>query len=64
MSELRAATEGPAKNVNLVFEGGGLKGIGLVGAYSAPEEQVQLPRERALALYDSGRARDHAATGL
>ncbi len=47
MSELRAATEGHAKNVDLVFEGGGLKGIGLVGAYSVLEEQGYTPQNMA-----------------
>ncbi len=43
----RLQTEGSAKDVDLVFEGGGLKGIGLVGAYSVLEEQGYRPRNMA-----------------
>jgi NTE family protein len=50
-SEVRA-TEGPqakrhAKDVDLVFEGGGLKGIGLVGVYSVLEEHGYVPQNMA-----------------
>ena len=34
----RAANDGRTTTVDLVFEGGGVKGIGLVGAYSMLEE--------------------------
>jgi NTE family protein len=48
MSELLwAATEGHARDVDLVFEGGGLKGIGLVGAYSVLEERGYRPQNIA-----------------
>jgi predicted acylesterase/phospholipase RssA len=39
MSEPWAAAEGHERDVDLVFEGGGLKGIALVGAYSVLEER-------------------------
>jgi predicted acylesterase/phospholipase RssA len=39
--------EGYAKDVDLVFEGGGLKGIGLVGAYSVLEEHGYAPQNMA-----------------
>jgi NTE family protein len=39
MSEPWVATEGHARDLDLVFEGGGLKGIALVGAYSVLEER-------------------------
>src|SRR5215207_2701070 len=47
MSELWAATEGQARDVDLVFEGGGLKGIALVGAYSVLEERGYRPQNIA-----------------
>jgi NTE family protein len=47
MSELRVATEGHARNVDLVFEGGGLKGIALAGAYSVLEERGYRPQNMA-----------------
>src|SRR5215210_7505303 len=47
MSELWAATEGHARDVDLVFEGGGLKGIALVGAYSVLEERGYRPQNIA-----------------
>lgn len=40
-------TEGHTKDVDLVFEGGGLKGIALVGAYSALEEHGFRPQNMA-----------------
>src|SRR5918993_4615035 len=43
----RLQTEGHAKDVDLVFEGGGLKGIALVGAYSALEEHGYRPQNLA-----------------
>jgi NTE family protein len=43
----RAATEGHARDVDLVFEGGGLKGIGLAGAYSVLEERGFRPQNMA-----------------
>ena len=39
MPDLPAATEEYPRNIDLVFEGGGLKGIALFGAYSVLEEQ-------------------------
>jgi NTE family protein len=47
MSELWVATEGHARDVDLVFEGGGLKGIGLAGAYSVLEERGFRPQNMA-----------------
>jgi NTE family protein len=47
MSELRAVTEEYARDVDLVFEGGGLKGIGLAGAYSVLEERGFRPQNTA-----------------
>ena len=47
MSEPWAATEGHARDVDLVFEGGGLKGIALVGAYSVLEERGYRPQNVA-----------------
>ena len=47
MSGLWAATEEHAKDVDLVFEGGGLKGIALVGAYSVLEERGYRPQNIA-----------------
>ena len=47
MSELWAATEEHTKDVDLVFEGGGLKGIALVGAYSVLEERGYRPQNIA-----------------
>jgi predicted acylesterase/phospholipase RssA len=47
MSELWAATEGHARDVDLVFEGGGLKGIALVDAYSVLEERGYKPQNIA-----------------
>ena len=47
MSEPWAATEGHARDVDLVFEGGGLKGIALVGAYSVLEERGYRPQNIA-----------------
>jgi NTE family protein len=46
-AEVRAAPEQTTKDVDLVFEGGGLKGIGLVGAYSVLEEQGYRPQNMA-----------------
>jgi NTE family protein len=40
-------TQGRENNVDLVFEGGGLKGIGLVGAYSVLEERGYRPQNVA-----------------
>ena len=40
-------TESRAKDVVVVFEGGGLKGIALVGAYSALEERDFRPQNMA-----------------
>jgi NTE family protein len=47
MSELWAGREGHARDVDLVFEGGGLKGIALVGAYSVLEERGYRPQNIA-----------------
>ena len=47
MSELWAAAKGPERDVDLVFEGGGLKGIALVGAYSVLEERGYRPQNIA-----------------
>jgi NTE family protein len=47
MSEQWVATEGHARDVDLVFEGGGLKGIGLVGAYSVLEARGYRPQNIA-----------------
>jgi NTE family protein len=47
MSEFRATTKGRTTNVDLVFEGEGLKGIALVGAYSVLEEQDYRPQNMA-----------------
>ena len=43
----QAFTGGRAKDVDLVFEGGGLKGIGLAGAYSVLEERGFRPQNTA-----------------
>ena len=40
-------TQRRESNVDLVFEGGGLKGIGLVGAYSVLEERGYRPQNVA-----------------
>ncbi len=60
MSEQAAADENKQVTpVDLVFQGGGVKGIGLVGAYSVLEERAWLPaREygRRLRWGHSGRA--------
>src|SRR5829696_5646147 len=45
--EAWAVTEGHEGDVDLVFEGGGLKGIGLVGAYSVLEERGYRPQNVA-----------------
>src|SRR5215208_2534246 len=47
MSETWAVTEGHEGDVDLVFEGGGLKGIGIVGAYSVLEERGYRPQNVA-----------------
>jgi len=47
MAELWAAAEGHARDLDLVFEGGGLKGIALVGAYSVLEERGYRPQNIA-----------------
>jgi NTE family protein len=47
MYELSTITEQHAGNVDLVFEGGGLRGIGLVGAYSVLEEHGFRPQNVA-----------------
>ena len=47
MSEALVATEGHARDVDLVFEGGGLKGIALAGAYSVLEERGYRPQNVA-----------------
>jgi NTE family protein len=47
MSEPWAVTEEHERDVNLVFEGGGLKGIALVGAYSVLEERGYRPQNIA-----------------
>ena len=47
MPELEATTKGRTTNVDLVFEGGGVKGIALVGAYSVLEEQGYRPQTMA-----------------
>src|SRR5918998_6700061 len=47
MSELWAPREGHERDVNLVFEGGGLKGTALVGAYSVLEERGYVPQNVA-----------------
>jgi NTE family protein len=47
MSEQWAAKEGHERDVDLVFEGGGLKGIALVGAYSVLEERGYRPQNIA-----------------
>ena len=47
MSEPQVDTEGHAKNIDLVFEGGGLKGIALAGAYSVLEERGYRPQNMA-----------------
>ena len=38
MSDFQAGVQGRTTNIDLVFEGGGVKGIALVGAYSVLEE--------------------------
>ena len=43
----QAFTEERARDVDLVFEGGGLKGIALVGAYSVLEERGYRPQNIA-----------------
>ena len=43
----RAETDEHAKDVDLVFEGGGLKGIALAGAYSVLEERGYRPQNMA-----------------
>ena len=51
----RSVEHGPdARDVDLVFEGGGLKGIALVGAYSVLEERGYITKE-------SGEARNGKA---
>ena len=47
MSEPQAVTEGHARTVDLVFEGGGLKGIALAGAYSVLKERGYRPQNMA-----------------
>jgi NTE family protein len=47
MSDLWAAMEEHERDVDLVFEGGGLKGIALVGAYSVLEERGYRPQNIA-----------------
>jgi NTE family protein len=47
MTEILTATEEHARDVDLVFEGGGLKGIGLAGAYSVLEERGFRPQNTA-----------------
>jgi NTE family protein len=47
MSEPWAVTEEHERDVDLVFEGGGLKGIALVGAYSVLEERGYRPQNIA-----------------
>lgn len=47
MYELGTTTQSHESNVDLVFEGGGLRGIGLVGAYSVLEEQGYRPQNVA-----------------
>jgi NTE family protein len=47
MPDLQATTEERTTNVDLVFEGGGVKGIALVGAYSVLEEQGYRPQNMA-----------------
>ncbi|MGH3145069.1 MAG: patatin-like phospholipase family protein, partial [Rubrobacter sp.] len=47
MFESQATIEEQTKNVDLVFEGGGLKGIALVGAYSVLEEEGYSPQNVA-----------------
>ena len=43
----RGSIVAAAKNVDLVFEGGGVKGIGLIGAYSVLEEHGYRPQNLA-----------------
>ena len=47
ISESQEIWSEQTKDVDLVFEGGGLKGIGLVGAYSALEERGYRPKNMA-----------------
>ncbi len=47
MSEPWAAAKGHERDVDLVFKGGGLKGITLVGAYSVLEERDYRPQNIA-----------------
>jgi NTE family protein len=47
MSESQAIMEERTKDVDLVFEGGGLKGIALAGAYSVLEERGYRPQNMA-----------------
>ncbi len=47
MSQLQATTEERTTNIDLVFEGGGVKGIALVGAYSVLEEHGYSPQNMA-----------------
>jgi len=47
ISESQEIWSEQTKDVDLVFEGGGLKGIGLVGAYSALEELGYRPKNMA-----------------
>ncbi|MDQ4003134.1 MAG: patatin-like phospholipase family protein [Actinomycetota bacterium] len=47
MSEPLVNTEGHARDVDLIFEGGGLKGIALAGAYSVLEERGYRPQNVA-----------------
>ena len=42
-----AAGSGQQKSADLVFQGGGVKGIGLVGAYSVLEERGYRPMNMA-----------------
>lgn len=46
-AEGAAAGDGPKKPVDLVFQGGGIKGIGLVGAYKVLEERGYRPENMA-----------------
>jgi NTE family protein len=47
MADAQTITVEDTKNVDLVFEGGGLKGIALVGAYSVLEEHGYAPQNMA-----------------
>ena len=47
MSDFQAVVQGRTTNIDLVFEGGGVKGIALVGAYSVLEEHGYSPQNMA-----------------